>query len=114
MPALLSGAEMIILPLSYPEEHAMAKEKLTTRVSTKGQVILPKAIREHRHWQEGTELIVEDRPEGVLLKSAPHFVRTRPKDVYKSLAFSGKAKTLEEMDAGIAAEAKRRHARNRY
>lgn len=92
----------------------MAKEKLTTRVSTKGQVILPKAIREHRHWQEGTELLVEDRPEGVLLTPAPHFVQTKPKDVYKSLVFNGKPKTLAEMDAGIAAEARRRHARNRY
>jgi AbrB family looped-hinge helix DNA binding protein len=92
----------------------MAKEKLTTRVSTKGQVILPKTIREHRHWREGTELLVEDRPEGVLLTPAPHFKPTRPKDVYKSLAYGGKPKTLADMEAGIAAEAKRRHARNRY
>jgi AbrB family looped-hinge helix DNA binding protein len=92
----------------------MAKEKLTTRVSTKGQVILPKAIREQRHWREGTELLVEDTAEGVLLKPAPQFARTRPKDVFKSLAFGGTPKTLAEMDAGIAAEARRRHARNRY
>ena len=30
--------------------------KLTTTVSTKGQVILPKAIRDQRRWPAGTEL----------------------------------------------------------
>jgi hypothetical protein len=34
-----------------------AKRKLTITVSTKGQVILPKAIREQRHWPAGTELV---------------------------------------------------------
>lgn len=91
-----------------------ATEKLTTIVSTKGQVILPKAIRQRRDWPAGTRLIVEDTPDGVLLKSAPVFVPTRPEDVRGMLAYKGKAKTLEEMEAGIVAEAKRRHARGRY
>ena len=29
-------------------------ERLTTTVSTKGQVILPKAIRQALHWEAGT------------------------------------------------------------
>ncbi len=91
-----------------------AKQKLTTTVSTKGQVILPKAIREQRHWQAGTELVVEDTPEGVLLTAKPAFAPTRPKDVFGSLTCKGPARSLGDMDAGIAAEAKRRHARNRY
>ncbi|HVT25667.1 MAG TPA: AbrB/MazE/SpoVT family DNA-binding domain-containing protein [Rhizomicrobium sp.] len=92
----------------------MPAPKLTTTVSTKGQVILPKTIRDHRHWQAGTELVVEDTPDGVLLKAAPVFAPTNPKDVFGSLRYAGKAKTIEEMEAGIAAEVKRRHARNRY
>ncbi|WP_398473141.1 AbrB/MazE/SpoVT family DNA-binding domain-containing protein, partial [Tardiphaga sp.] len=32
---------------------------LTTLVSTKGQVILPKAIRDQRNWSPGTRLTVE-------------------------------------------------------
>lgn len=86
-------------------------EKLTTTVSTKGQVILPSAIRQQRKWGAGTRLVVEDTPEGVLLKAAPAFVETRPEDVFASLPYSGKPKTLEEMDAGVLAEAQRRHAR---
>lgn len=89
-------------------------EKLTTTVSTKGQVILPKSVRARRHWAAGTRLVVEDTAEGVLLTAAPVFPPTRPEDVFGSLAYKGKPKTLKEMAAGIAAEAKRRHARNRY
>ena len=48
----------------------MAKpSSLKTKVSTKGQVILPKAIRDRRGWTAGAELIVEDKPEGVLARS---------------------------------------------
>ena len=89
-------------------------EKATTKISTKGQVILPKIIRQRRAWGPGTRLLVEDTAEGVLLKPVPLFTATRPEDVFGSLPYSGRAKTVEEMDAGIAAEAKRRHARNRY
>ncbi len=88
-----------------------AVEKLTTTVSTKGQVILPSSIRQRRDWGPGTRLLVEDTPEGVLLKPAPAFAETRPEDVFASLPYSGKPKTIEEMDAGVLAEARRRHAR---
>jgi AbrB family looped-hinge helix DNA binding protein len=89
-------------------------EILTTTVSTKGQVILPKAIRERRNWAPGTRLVVEDTIDGVLLKVAPVFALTRPEDVAGMLAYRGPPKTLEEMDAAITAEVKRRRARGRY
>jgi hypothetical protein len=57
---------------------------------------------------------VEDRADGVLLKAAPLFAVTRPKDVFSCLRHAGPPKTLAEMKAGIAAEVRRRHARNRY
>ena len=88
-----------------------AGEKPTTIVSTKGQVILPKAIRQQRHWGAGTRLVVEDTPEGVLLRPVPLFPATKPKDVFGSLPHGGAPKSLEEMAAGIATEARRRHAR---
>jgi AbrB family looped-hinge helix DNA binding protein len=88
-----------------------AAEKPTTVVSTKGQVILPKAIRQQRRWDAGTRLVVEDTPDGVLLRPAPLFPVTKPKDVFRSLRHSGAPKSLEEMEAGVAREARRRHAR---
>jgi AbrB family looped-hinge helix DNA binding protein len=87
-----------------------AAEKRTVRLSTKGQLILPKAVRQRRRWQAGTRLVVEDRADGVLLTAAPVFAKTRSKDVFGSVKTSGPPKTIEEMDAGILAEAKRRHA----
>lgn len=89
-------------------------EKAMTTVSTKGQVILPKAIRERRQWAPGTRLVVEETADGVLLKPMPLFAPTRPQDVFGMLRYSGPPKTVEEMDEAIAAEVKRRHARGRY
>jgi AbrB family looped-hinge helix DNA binding protein len=86
--------------------------ELTVTLSTKGQLILPKSIRQQRRWEAGTRLIVEETAEGVLLKPAPIFDPASPEDVFGSLKVSGPPKTLEEMDAGILAEARRRHARD--
>ena len=91
-----------------------AVEPLTTTVSTKGQVILPKTIRQRKNWEPGTRLVVEDTPDGVLLKPAPVFVPTRPEEVAGMLAYRGAPKTIEDMDAAITAEVKRRRARGRY
>lgn len=92
----------------------MAKSAKTTTVSTKGQVILPKAIRDELEWGEGTQLTVERTGEGVLLKVAPAFPKTKPEDVFGMLKYKGKPKTLKEMDEAVLAEARRRHARTRY
>ena len=85
-------------------------EELRTTLSTKGQVILPKSIRRSRRWEAGTQLSVEDTAAGVLLRPVPIFPRTDPEKVFGCLPFSGKPKTLEEMDAEVMGEARRRHA----
>jgi AbrB family looped-hinge helix DNA binding protein len=85
-------------------------EKLITTVSTKGQVILPKAIRQRREWEAGTRLVVEETPDGVVLKRAPAFAATRPEEVFGLLPHTGKPVSLEEMAASVLAEARRRHA----
>lgn len=86
-------------------------EVLITTVSTKGQVILPKAIRQRRDWDAGTRLIVEETPEGVLLRQAPAFQPTPQGSAFGLLPYKGEPKTLDEMDAGVLAEADRRHKR---
>lgn len=86
-----------------------AQERSTTTVSTKGQVILPKAIRDQRRWSAGTRLTVEDTPEGVLLKPSPVFPETDIDAVAGSLKRPGRrALTLKEMDDAVVREAKRR------
>ena len=82
---------------------------LTTTVSAKGQVVLPKIIRQSRRWDAGTRLAVEETGEGVLLKPAPAFAPTRSADVFGCLARTGEPRALADMDAGIMLEARRRH-----
>lgn len=86
----------------------LSPERLTTTVSTKGQVILPKAVRERRDWNAGTRLLVEDTADGVLLKQAPAFAPTRPEAVFGMLPHRDAPKSVEEMDAAVLLEARRR------
>ncbi len=86
----------------------------TTRLSSKGQVIVPKAIREAHGWQAGTEFAVEDLPDGIKLRPLKPFPASRLEDVAGSLRYTGKPKTLGEMDEAIRAEVKRRHDSGRY
>lgn len=93
----------------------MAGGGLTTTVSTKGQVILPKAARDQLQWGVGTQLTMEQTAGGVLLTPVrPVFAATRAEDVFGCLAYAGEAKSVEDMEAGIAAEVRARHARGRY
>ena len=87
--------------------------RFTTVVSTKGQVILPKAIRDQQRWHPGTRLVVESTGDRVLLKSTSVFAPTRGQDVFGSLPRRGEAKTTAEMTFRIDNEMKRRHARDR-
>lgn len=84
-------------------------DKLTTTVSTKGQVVLPKAIRRALGWEAGKKLTVEHDRDGVVLKPLPVFAPTRSSEVFGCLKYSGAPKAVEEMNAGIMAEAMRRH-----
>jgi AbrB family looped-hinge helix DNA binding protein len=85
-----------------------------TTVSTKGQVVLPKEIRERRHWRPGTELVVEERPEGVLLRSTEKKKGLTVADFAGIVKYKGPAKSVEEMNAAIEEEFRARHARGRY
>jgi AbrB family looped-hinge helix DNA binding protein len=86
----------------------------TTRLSTKGQIILPKGIRDSRAWGPGTEFTVEETGNGVLLRPAARFPRTGLGDVAGCLDRNRKAKTPAQMRAAIGREAARRHDRGRY
>ncbi|MFZ1886843.1 MAG: AbrB/MazE/SpoVT family DNA-binding domain-containing protein [Candidatus Binataceae bacterium] len=86
----------------------------TTRLSSKGQVVLPKPIRDARRWRPGTELTVEDTADGVLLRPVKPFAPSRLEDVAGSLRYAGKPQTIRQMDAVIRAEVKARRGRGRY
>ena len=55
---------------------------------------------------------IESTPDRVLLKPSSPFPAAKPADVFASLSYRGKPKSMEEMETGIAAEARRRHTRD--
>jgi len=108
--ALDLSIEAIISLQSYIMCRVTSSDKQTTVLSTKGQVILPQAIRKQWQWSAGTRLTVENTADGVLLRPVPDFPATKPADVFGYLALAGKPKTFTDMERGILSEAKRRHA----
>jgi AbrB family looped-hinge helix DNA binding protein len=86
---------VIILLESYQVE--------TTRLSTKGRIILPKAVRTSRAWGPGTEFTIEETGDGILLRPAATFPETELDDVagcLRSKRQSTLARTLAQMDVG--------------
>jgi len=86
----------------------------TTRLSSKGQIILPKAIRDSRAWNPGTEFTIEESGDGILLRPAARFPATHLDEVAGCLRTGRKAKTDAQMRAAVRREVMRRHDRSRY
>jgi len=85
-----------------------------TTISSKGQIVLPKAIRDKRRWKAGMRLTVEERPEGVLLKPAEKKKKLTIADLRGIVKYDGPPRSVEEMNAAIDKEFRRRYARGRY
>ena len=83
----------------------------TTKLSSKGQIILPVSIRQAKQWQAGVEFAVENTAEGVLLRPLKPVATTTLDEVIGCAGYTGKARSVKEMDAAITAEIKLRHAR---
>lgn len=42
-----------------------------TRLSSKGQIVIPKDVRDRLRWTPGTELDVAETPEGLMIRARP-------------------------------------------
>lgn len=78
-----------------------------TRLSSKGQVVIPKAVRDRHGWEPGVELEVEDHGEAVVLRPANPFPPTTFEEVRGCLRYDGPPVTIQEMDAAVEREARR-------
>lgn len=80
-----------------------------TKLSSKGQIVIPKSVRDAHGWTEGTEFTIEDMKEGVFLRSdkAYPFPRTTIDEVVGCANYKGPPKTIEEMNEGVTREARR-------
>ena len=68
-----------------------------TKMSSKGQVVIPRDIRAAHAWEPGLEFEVEDSPEGVLLRPRAHFPHASVADVIGCTGYVGPRRTLTEM-----------------
>lgn len=72
-----------------------------TRLSSKGQVIIPKALRVAHNWEVGQELVAIDMGDGILLKPKKAFPSTMLEQVAGCLKYSGQPKSLDDFTAAI-------------
>lgn len=76
---------------------------LQSKLSTKGQVIIPKPLRTAHNWHAGQKLQFIDTSDGILIKSDPTtFKQTSLEQVAGCLKYKGKTKSIVEMNEAIA------------
>lgn len=83
----------------------------TIKLSSKGQVVLPAAIRAANAWPTGTEFELIEMAEGLMLKplARPNpFAPSRLQEVFGMAGYRGPALTVEDMHAAVQSEAARR------
>ncbi len=77
-----------------------------TRLSNKGQVVIPKAVRVLHGWKAGLEFAIEDVGDGIKLKPIKPYKETKIDEVIGCVGYEGPKKSLKDMEAAIAAGAK--------
>ena len=75
---------------------------MRSRLSSKGQIVLPKVLRERRGWKEGAEVEIEEVDGGVLLHFAPATRATSAEDLLGCSGYHGPRRTLAAMNDAIA------------
>lgn len=80
----------------------------TVALSSKGQFVLPKSIRDLHHWDAGTRFMVIDRGSEVVLKPATPFAPTEFESPDSCPVSLVKRLSLADMDRAIAAEASKK------
>jgi AbrB family looped-hinge helix DNA binding protein len=74
----------------------------TTRLSQRGQVVIPKQVRSTHGWEPGLEFIVEDTGDGIKFKPVKPFKKTTIEEVRGCLHYKGPRKSIQEMEKAIA------------
>lgn len=74
----------------------------TSRLSTKGQLIIPKEVRERHGWRAGSELLLVDRGDEVVLRSSVTVPETTLDDLVGCVGYEGPRRSLADMEEAIA------------
>jgi AbrB family looped-hinge helix DNA binding protein len=73
----------------------------TTKLSSKGQIVLPKSIRDELDWPVGSDLTVERCADSVVLRRKQAIRPTTVAEVAGMLKYDGPPVSLEDMQRGI-------------
>jgi AbrB family looped-hinge helix DNA binding protein len=80
---------------------------LTAKLSSRGQVVIPKSLRTAHHWKPGTEFVVEERNGGIVLRPKLPKGKTRLEDLVGCVNYKGPRQTIRGMDEAVMASALR-------
>ncbi len=80
---------------------------METTLSSKGQIVIPRLIRQRHGWRPGATFTIVDEGNTLVLKPTSSRQTTSLEDVIGCAGYSGPSKSLAEMDAGIVEEAKK-------
>jgi AbrB family looped-hinge helix DNA binding protein len=69
----------------------------TTKLSEKGQVVIPKKVRLSYGWTPGVQFSIEESEDGIKLKPIKPFEKSTINDVVGCLNYRGPRKTLKDM-----------------
>lgn len=86
----------------------------TTRLSSKGQIIVPQSIREAYRWEPGMDFIVTELENAILLTPVKSFEKSTVQELLGCVGYKGKKKTLQQMEEGIKQGAKEHGSRDRH
>lgn len=73
----------------------------TTRLSNKGQIVIPKRVRSAHGWEAGLEFVVEDTGGGIKLKPMSPYSETKAEELLGCVGYEGPKKSLKEMESAI-------------
>lgn len=82
----------------------------TTRLSSKGQIVIPQAVRQKHGWQPGQDFIVEEADDSVVLRPKPFFAPISVEEVFGCLDYDGPPLSVDDMDAAVQRAARTRWA----
>jgi AbrB family looped-hinge helix DNA binding protein len=79
----------------------------TTVLSQKGQVVIPKNLRDARGWEPGLRLVVEVTAEGLTLRPLAATRADVAAGLLGAVGYQGPRRSLAEMEAAIRTGARR-------
>jgi AbrB family looped-hinge helix DNA binding protein len=75
--------------------------QLETILSAKGQIVIPKAIRDANRWEPGMRMMIDATAFEMTIRPARPAPKLAPEQVGGCLKYTGAAKTIEQMNDAI-------------